>query len=359
LKEESQSAYILSGEEEKQRKSYKNGIFLIDKTVSTIHIAQSLGRQKVYIIIIKGFLMNNKSSNTLNSRVQILAENTSYVIQEILKMDRFLYLDIIRKKAPLTSLQVTHEILALKENCEPDQIDSDQIHKQNPNINRRLTILKELGALNSEEGKYSLSSIGIAILEELEKLDSSIKILRKYKDFFDAHDYIVIPPQIFSNVHNLRFAQQCKDVIEYNEQIESNTAQTEDKIYVITEHLHDIPGWIVEELKLGNLKLKLVYQFEKPFELNSNDETEQDLWKQFTQEMEIAVEIRFIKLKDRNPIGIRIVDDKWAILNFFEISEEKLNRPRSFYGSDERFVAWTKEIFFTIWDNATTLPRNR
>ena len=77
-----------------------------------------------------------------------LAEDTAGIIHEILKMDRFLYLGIIQNKEYLTSLQMTREILALKSNLEPEKIEEKAILRNNPNINKRLKDLTDLGVLN-------------------------------------------------------------------------------------------------------------------------------------------------------------------------------------------------------------------
>ena len=100
------------------------------------------------------FLMNkNDAASEENNKSFIgydnsLAEDTAEIIREILKMDRFLYLNIIQDKEYLTSLQMTREILALKSNLKPEKIEEEAILKNNPNINKRLKDLTDLGVLN-------------------------------------------------------------------------------------------------------------------------------------------------------------------------------------------------------------------
>jgi len=303
-------------------------------------------------------LMDRKTTSKMrNSSVIMsnLTEDTVMLIHEILKMDRLLYLNIIREKEFLTSLQLTREILALRNDLKPKQIKGETVLKNNPNINKRLKDLVDLGILNAHEGKYSLSSIGSIIINELTRLNSNTEILKEYKWFFDTHDYTVIPPQYLCEIHNLQFAKQCKDAIEYNKEIGDNTAKANSRIRIATDHLHDIHGWIIEELKQGNLTLKLVYQFKEPFTLNFGDEEEEGLWRDLTQKAFPAIELRYMALKERSPIGIRIIDKRWAILNLLERAENKLNRPLSFYGTDEQFMGWVEDIFSSIWNVSNPL----
>ena len=280
------------------------------------------------------------------------------LITEILKMDRLNYLEIIQQKKSLTSLQMTREILAPRKGIRPEQVNDDDITKYNPNINKRLKDLADLEILNDREGKYSLSPIGFLFIDELSRLKLDVEIIKNYKWFFDTHDYTVIPPQQFREIHTLQFAKQCNDYFEYKKEIENNTAKTQHEIYLVTERLHDIPIWIMEEFRQGNFSLKLSYQFKEPFKINSDDEEEQSLWKELTQEKYPTVELRYLVLDNRNPIGIRIIDKSWATFSLFEYAENKLNRPRSFYGTHKKFIAWIEDIFSDIWNESNPLDIN-
>ena len=293
----------------------------------------------------------NYASSTKEDK-GVLPEN---LIDEVLKMDRLLYLKIIQKKESLTSLQMTREILALKDNLRPEQIENKEITRNNPNINKRLKDLSDLKILNDREGRYSLSPIGFLIIDELTRLNSNIAVLTEYKNFFDLHDYTVIPPKQFREIHKLRFAKQCKDAIEYTKLINENTQKTEYRICIVSERLHEIPSWIIDELKRGNLTLKLIYHFEEPFKLNYDDEEEQRLWKDLTQETLLKVELRYLALKDRNPIGIRIIDRGWAILTLPKTIDNRLDRPLSFEGTNKQFVNWVEDVFLDIWDKSKPL----
>ena len=291
---------------------------------------------------------NNKASERYLDSVEDL-------ISEILKMDRLLYLRIIQEKESLTSLQMTREVLALKSNLTPDQIKDKKINKNNPNINKRLKELSDLGILNDYEGRYSLSSIGSLVVDDLTRLRSNIKVLTKHKDFFDTHNYSAIPPEQFREIYNLQFANQCVDAIDYNKEIEKNTSLVGHEIRIVTERLHDIPGWVVEELKKGTLTLRLVYQFEELFKINSTNREELELWKNLTEEAFPSVKLRYMTPEDKAPIGIRIVDKKWALFHLSILKDKKPDRSTSFYGEDKRFVNWVEDIFSNMWNESKTL----
>lgn len=281
-----------------------------------------------------------------------------FLIGEILKMDRLLYLRIIKEKGSLKSLQVTREILAIRKNLKPEQIGAKEANRKNPNINKRLQDMVGLGILDVHKGRYSLSPIGHLLVDELTRLNSNIEILGKYEWFFNTHDYSVIPSQQFREIYKLQFAEQCENNFDYRREIERNTGNTSYGIHIATEYLHDIPTWIIDELRQNHLTLKLTYQFKKPFKINSNDEEELKLWRNLIQDVPPGLELRYSILKDRNPIGIRIIDDKWAIFSLYEKAEKKLNRPRSFYGTHEQFVAWIKNVFLDLWNKSKSFKRD-
>ena len=272
---------------------------------------------------------------------------SEYVVDEILKMDRLLYLSIIEKKKSLTSLEMTREVLALKKGISPKDVSGKEIARNNPNINKRLKDLADREILIDKGGKYSLSLMGFLIIDELTILSLNIEVFRKYRWFFNTHDYTVIPRQELREIHRLQLAEECQDAIEYVRTIENNTVEVRSGICIATEHLHDIPNWIIQELEEGTLFLKLIYQFREPFKINYDDE--RWLWRSLTEKTLPRAEFRYLSLQYRNPIGVRIIDGKWAIFNLFGIDEEKLNRPRSFYGKHEQFVMWVESIFTNLW----------
>ncbi len=289
----------------------------------------------------------NNDSNTPTKR--ILPEK---VIDEILNKDRLLYLELIKKNNSLSSLQVTQEILALRSKMEPGSVENKKILRENPNVNARLRDLVELGVLNEHGGEYSLSSIGSLVVEKLPALMSNIEVLTTYKQFFDTHDWTVIPPQQFHDIYKLQFAKQCKDAVDYNSIILNQTEKTEHKIHIATDRLHSIPSWIMHEIGQGNVTFELIYQFKELFKLNFNDEEERNLWKNITEMDSFLSNCRYLPLEDRNPVGVRIIDDTWALFNLFEINGKTLDRPKSFYGTDERFVGWIKDMFRGIWEKS-------
>ncbi len=277
------------------------------------------------------------------------------LVNEILNKDRLLYLEIIRDKKSLTSLQMTREILALEGNVKPEQIEDKKVVGNNPNINARLKGLADYGVLNDHNGEYSLSSIGLLLIDELPRLILNLETLEKYKNFFDVHDYTVIPPQQFRDIYKLQHGKQCKDAIDYSNILLDNTGKAENKLRIVTDRLHTIPNWIMQEIKQENIAFELIYQFKELFKPNFNDTDEMNLWRDLIEIDLPGVKLRYLTFGDRNPIGIHIIDEKWAMFNLFEIAETILDRPKSFYGTDEQFVHWVAAMFSSMWDESKPL----
>lgn len=280
------------------------------------------------------------------------------LIHEMVQMDRWNYIDIIQEKKGVTSAEMTREILAKRKKCKPKDVKKTEIKRNNPSINARLGNMTDLGLLNNYKGKYVLTSMGIFISKSFTRLDSKIGILRKYKTFFDTHDYGVIPSQLFLEIHRLHHAKQCDTDIEYYKEMAERTRRAEYRICTATDHLHDIPEEFRKKMKQGELVLRLIYQFRKPFELNFGDDEEREIWEDLTHMDSSTVELRYLTLEDRSPIGIRIIDDGWALFNLSSASDNMLNRSKSFYGTDKRFVSWVEDIYSSLWEMSEPLAND-
>jgi predicted transcriptional regulator len=286
-------------------------------------------------------------------------DSPEHLMQEVLKMDRMLYMRIILEKKSITSLELTRHVLASKLDLKPEQIEDEKIAGHHSNINARLRKLVEIGILRDLNGEYSLSPIGFLFLKDISRMILDVKTLRKYEWFFDNHDYTVIPFQQFCEIYKLQFASQCRETLEYVKVIQNNTAKTKHKIQIATERLHDLPGWIVNELISGRISFQLLYQFKSPFRMNSDDEEEQNLWEIFKKVTLPNGEFRYIITADTNPIGIRIIDKKWAILHLSEVAEKRMNRSISFHGGHEQFVGWAEDVFLSIWNKSELLDLSK
>jgi predicted transcriptional regulator len=286
-------------------------------------------------------------------------DSPEHLMQEVLKMDRMLYMRIILEKKSITSLELTRHVLASKLDLKPEQIEDEKIAGHHSNINARLRKLVEIGILRDLNGEYSLSPIGFLFLKDISRMILDVKTLRKHKWFFDNHDYTVIPFQQFCEIHKLQFASQCKETLEYVKVIQNNTAKTKREVQIATERLHDLPGWIVNELIDGRISFQLLYQFKSPFCVNSDDEEEQNLWETFKREALPNGEFRYITSSDTGPVGIRIIDRKWAIFNLFEVAEKRMNRSISFHGKHEHFVEWVEDIFLNMWNKSRPLDLSK
>lgn len=295
-----------------------------------------------------GTIFNKKKLRFINVEYThiLMDKSTNEMLREIVQKDRWLYLKIIQEKKSITSTDMTREISALKGKRKPDV----------GNLTRQLRKLTELGLLNDTKGEYSLTPISSIIINELPKVELGTEILRKYKTFFDTHDHSAIPSQQFLEIHKLRHAKQCEDIIGYFNILGISTPKANNWMYISTDYLHYLPREFREKMKQRKLTLKLIYQFRKPFRLNFGDDEEKEIWKDLTHMDSPTVELRYLMLRDRNPIGIRIIDEKWALFSILEMVENTLDRSNSFYGEHEQFVSWVKDIFSSIWEISEPLP---
>jgi predicted transcriptional regulator len=299
-------------------------------------------------------LSHIQEEELLSFSKDILAKETISTLKKILNTDRLQYVKILQKWGPMSNAQVTQIITALNKRKSLKEINEGDIKNKKPNVYTRLVELEELGILNKKDQNFSISPVGFFLINLMEIIEGNINVLIENKQFLDFHDYKVIPSQEISRMSNLQFSNQCTSEIEYSHMLEEKTGGVTKQIKIITDRLHDIPKWIRKEITEGNITFKLIYQFKNPFRINSNDEDEYRIWNDLLQDT-IKGELKFLSQDGESPLGIRIIDDEWALLNFYEFTEQKLNRSRSFYGDDTRFVSWIIDIFWNYWDNANSL----
>jgi len=260
------------------------------------------------------------------------------VVSELLNKDRFDYLYIIEKQDGAKSLDIAKEILESR-----GIKGTKKITRENIKINKRLRKLVGLGVLVSDRGKYNISSLGRLLMVSKEELEKNADTMEKFHNFFEDHYVDDLPREFFRQIYKLRNAQLTEIPVQWVQEVIRHSKSIERKFYNMTEYLHDIPEEIVDR-KSEEIEIAIVYQFYDYPKLNYSLEKEA-----FEKLVEAGAEFRYINLEDRRPIGIRIVDEKWATFGLARRSDEKLDREKAFIGSDEDFITWCRDLMYHIW----------
>jgi predicted transcriptional regulator len=269
------------------------------------------------------------------------------VVSELLNKDRLRYLDIIRERDGAKSLEIAEEILRSR-----NITDSKAITTENIKVNKRLRKLEKLAVLTSKKGKYNISSLGRLLIVTKEELEKNAETMDKFRDFFEEHFVDDLPKEFFRQIYKLRKAHFTEIPVQWVQEVMRHTEGVERKFYNMTEYLHDIPEMIIERKirekesrKKEEIEIVIIYQFRKYPQLNYS--IEEDLFKKLRK---AGAEFRYIELgSDRRPIGIRIVDEKWATFGLARRLDGELDREKAFIGSDPEFIAWCRDLMYHMW----------
>ncbi|MBU7046515.1 MAG: hypothetical protein HXS54_08765 [Theionarchaea archaeon] len=286
-------------------------------------------------------------------------EDLTEVVSELLNMDRFEYLDIIEKGNGAKSLDVTRELLHSRGITDPKEIT-----KENIKVNKRLRRLVDLGVLVSEEGVYNISSLGRLLMISKDELKKNAETMEKFHGFFETHYVDDLPPEFFRQIYKLRNAELTELPVQWVQEVIRSMNKIERKFYNMTEYLHDIPEEFIDRKiaemkaektgkvdvekgigKTGKIEIVIIYQFHNYPHLNFSREKEL-----FKKLIDAEAEFRHINLEEgKRPIGIRIVDEKWATFGLARRSDDRLDREQAFIGSNIEFISWCRDLVYHKW----------
>lgn len=262
-------------------------------------------------------------------------------MRELLNKDRFKYIEMIMNSDKgLGSFEITQAIL------ESRGITGDRwITIENSKINKRLRKLVNLGILaQKEEGKYSLSSLGYLMIDSWKKLAEKADTMNKFSEFFNNHIVADIPEEFFGQIYKLRNANLTENAVQWKESLARHMKEMDRKLYNLTQYFHDFPEEVIEKKRKEMVEIVIIYQFDKYPELNYQGEKEL-----FDKLVEVGVELRYINLENRHPIGIRLVDDKWTTFLLSRLSDGKLDRDQVLIGEDREFISWCRDLMYHMW----------
>lgn len=263
------------------------------------------------------------------------------VMLELLMKDRLDYMkEIMNSEEGARSFDIATATLRSKGIAQPEKIKIENIK-----VNKRLRKLVDLGILVSEEGKYKISSLGQLLMTSWGELGKNKETLSKFHTYFDTHYVTDLPQEFFCQIYKLEKAEMTEDAVHWMKELMTHTEKTEHKLYNLTEHLHSIQNEVIERKKKGKIEqILIVYQFFDYPKLNYK--LEEDL---FDELVDADAEFRCLTLENKHSIGIRIVDEKWAIFGLTRIADGILERGETFFGTDREFVSWCRDLFYHIW----------
>ncbi len=265
-------------------------------------------------------------------------QNPTVLMKELLNEDRFEYLKMIRdSRSGTRSMDITQKIMESPEITE-------EVKTENIVVNKRLRKLVNLGILISEEEKYKLSGLGYLLMDSWNSIIEKVDTMKKFPDFFDTHFVDDIPKEFFRQMYKLQDAELTQNAPEWMNMVEKQMGKVERKVYSVADKLHTYSDSIIEKRKNREIEIVIIYQFSNYPELNYPDEKPL-----FDKLKNAGAEFRYTILESKHPIGIRIVDEKWATFLLSRMSDGKLDREHVFYGENPGFVSWCRDLMYHLW----------
>jgi predicted transcriptional regulator len=263
-------------------------------------------------------------------------------IRELLCLDRMTYIDtIMNSEMGLSSREISEKMLIKKR-----KTGKGALTKENSKVNKRLRRLVDLEILSEiQDDKYVVTSFGYMLMDSWKEITEKEKTFKKFRNYFETHYVNDLPNEFFRQIYKLERAEITHNSVHWINEMKEKMERIERKLYSLTNYLHNIPDEVLARKKKGEIKeVVIIYQFEQYPYLNSSQETSL-----FRKLVEAGVEFRYMSLEKGHPMGIRVIDEKWATFGLTRISDNCLEMEKTFYGTDLDFVIWCRDLMYHIW----------
>jgi predicted transcriptional regulator len=319
----------------------------IRESISSLDLI-TVYQERYYILRDETLFYNETFINVIGNLNKMNNTNLEALMTELLNKDRLNYLEIIvNSENGEKSLDITKKILKSR-----GITQKEKIRKENIKVNKRLRKLIELEVLVSgKKGEYKISSLGHLLLDSWRELTEKAETMEKFHEFFESHYVEEIPREFRRQIYRLKGAELVNNPIRWVREVSDHMHEIERKFYNLTELLHDIPSDIIEKKEKEEIEeISIIYQFKEYPILNYSDEKKES----FDRLVRAGAEFRYITLENRHPIGIRIIDEKWATFGLEAISDKKtsekrLDRTQTLVGTNPEFIKWCRELMYQIW----------
>lgn len=279
-----------------------------------------------------------------NKKCKMKDYDLGILMNELLNKDRLEYMRVILNLGgSARSIDITKALLASR------GITGDKkVKKENIMVNKRLKNLVSLEILKQVgQGEYGISSLGYLLMDSWKELTEKMETFGKFRQFFETHFVNDLPEEFFRQIYKLRNAKLTESPVQWMEELARQTIKTRRKLYILTELLHSISEETIERKKSGKIEeIVIIYEFYQYPNLNLLKPNEKEF---FDKLVDAGVEFRHLTLENSHPIGLRIVDERWATFGLTRIADGVLDREKGFIGSDSDFIAWCRDLMYHIW----------
>jgi predicted transcriptional regulator len=188
------------------------------------------------------------------------------------------------------------------------------------------------------DGTYSITSLGKLTIGLLSNLD----FILRYADYFLEHDFSCLPYEFVNRLGELSNGEFCGDTLTTLNRVRTMVFDAEERIWTISEQS------VSDHVEVANEKVSKGLQFR--FIMQEN----------LAKTIKIAPEVEHLKERrwlERTCVTL-LITEKESVVHFRRHNGEM--HYVGFFGRDERFRKWTRDLFMYYWDRAERwYPPNR
>lgn len=200
---------------------------------------------------------------------------------------------------------------------------------------KHLARLQESGLVDRDrEGYYQLTVLGRMVMQLL----PSFRFLTEHRDYFLAHDLMLLPPEFVSRIGELSNCElygYTGRVLEFYEEVVSNA---QERISVMMDHQIRTNMTIAKDLAERRVAVRYMVPLGT------------DIRKDFEEARHLLGELLEVRLSSDIHVGI-LLDEERAGVAFPDLSGQ-VDYNRGFRATDLRAHRWCEDLFEVYWRNA-------
>jgi predicted transcriptional regulator len=196
---------------------------------------------------------------------------------------------------------------------------------------RQLQRLSEASLVQKQpDGKYDLSNFGKLVLRFIPSWEFS----QKHTNYLLDHDFSSLPYEFINRFGELSAGTFCGDTLAALNHVREMVSEADEYIWAMAEQSESSHTPIANEKVSKGVKLRFIMQ--------------ENLAKtiKITQEVEHLKERRYVKRISCT----MLITEKESVINLRRNSGSM--DYAGFFGSDEKFLKWTRDLFSYSWEEA-------
>jgi predicted transcriptional regulator len=180
------------------------------------------------------------------------------------------------------------------------------------------------------DGTYAITSLGTLSIGLLKNLD----FILEHANYFLEHDLSCLPYEFVNRLGELSHGEFCGDTLTTLNRVRDMVFDAEERIWAISEQSESSHVQVANEKVSKGLQFRFIMQ------------------KNLAKTIEITPEVEHLKERkwlERTCVTF-LITEKESVVHFRRHNGEM--HYIGFFGKDERFRKWTRDLFMYYWDRA-------